>query len=58
MGLSGVVAFSRVRPRDRWVHPGSLGSLALAIEFFLCSLACVLGVVGFMLGCTVPSCAP
>ena len=27
LSSSGVIEFTRVRPGDQWVHPGSLGSL-------------------------------
>ena len=33
MGSSEVVAFTRVRPWGRWVHPGSLGSIKFALGF-------------------------
>ena len=39
LGSSGVVGFSRVRPRGCCVNPGSLGSIARS-----------LGVVGFTRG--------
>ena len=33
MGSSEVVAFTRVCPWGRWVHPGSLGSIKFALGF-------------------------
>ena len=57
MCSSGVVVFTRVRPRGCCVNPGSLGSLARAMES-LGSLACALGFVGFILSRWVRSCEP
>ena len=47
LGSSGVFGFTRVRPRGRWVHPGSFGSLG-----------CALGVVCFIRDRWVHSGAP
>ena len=47
LGSCGVIGCTRVRPRGRWVHVMSLGSLG-----------CVLGVVGFIPGRCIRSGAP
>ena len=46
LGSPGIVRFTQLRAGGRWVHPGSLGSLDLA----LADVGFALGVVGFMRG--------
>ena len=57
---SVVVGFTRVRPGERWVYPGSLGSLrcALGIVVFIPGLVHSMRVVGFIRGRWVHSGAP